>query len=280
MGMAEQLKPNERELMAAIAALRHVSPDEQEAACLALQEHHGVEAVARARALLSVEKRAAEVTAELDAAARQRDVEIEKQPVMELVEFHESDFAPEVKRPPTIEEKQEMLENLADLWSVDPLQYAEKKKQAADRLDVSQEVVERAVKRIVDGRPREEQSQATRLMEIGFGEGVELWHSPDWQGHASVWVDGHWEHYRIKSNAFEGWLRGEYGRVNQVKVGDRRVPQVPGTQAVRDAMASLDGYAQRQGEPQKVSMRVGGEERVIWIDLGRPDWSGVKITRE
>ena len=95
--MAEQLKPNERELMAAIAALRHVSPDEQEAACLALQEHHGVDAVARARALLSVEKQAAEITAELDA---QRDVESEKQqPAMELVEFHKSDFAPELAHP-------------------------------------------------------------------------------------------------------------------------------------------------------------------------------------
>jgi hypothetical protein len=68
--------------------------------------------------------------------------------------------------------------------------------------------VERAVKRIADGRPRkEEQSQATRLMAIGFGEDVELWHSANGMGHASVWVDGHLEHYRIKSNAFEGWLR-------------------------------------------------------------------------
>src|SRR5262252_1580885 len=91
------------------------------------------------------------------------------------------------------------------------------------RVGISQDAVERAVKQIRDGRPKdEEQSQATRLMAIGFAEGVKLWHSPDGQGHASVLVDGHWEHYRIKSNAFEGWLRGEYGRVNQVKVGDRR----------------------------------------------------------
>jgi len=128
-------------------------------------------------------------------------------------------------------------------------------------------------------RKEQEQSQATRLMAIGFAEWVKLWHSPDGQGHASVLVDGHWEHYRIKSNAFESWFRGEYGRVNQVKVGARWVPQVPGTQAVRDAMASLDGYAQRQGEPQEVWMRVGGDEEVIWIDLGRSDWSGIKVTR-
>jgi hypothetical protein len=26
-------------------------------------------------------------------------------------------------------------------------------------------------------------------------------------------------------------------------------------------------------------MRVGGDEEVIWIDLGRSDWSGIKVTR-
>src|SRR5262249_14950195 len=161
----------------------------------------------------------------------------------------------------------------------DPIEYAKKKREAAERLDVSEAIVEEAVKRIRAERKEQEQSQATRLMAIGFGEGVKLWHSLDGQGHASVLVDGHWEHYRIRSNAFDGWLRGEYGRINRVKVGNRWVPQVPGTQAVRDAMASLDGYAQHQGEPQEVWMRVGGDEEVIWIDLGRSDWSGVKVTR-
>jgi hypothetical protein len=57
------------------------------------------------------------------------------------VEFHESDFAPEIELPPTIEEKQRMLEELADLRKSNPIGYAEKKKQAADRLDVSQDAV-------------------------------------------------------------------------------------------------------------------------------------------
>jgi putative DNA primase/helicase len=169
---------------------------------------------------------------------------------------------------------------LADLWDSDPIEYAKRKRESAGRLDVSEAIVEEAVKRIRAERKEQEQSQATRLMAIGFGEGVKLWHSLDGQGHASVLVDGHWEHYRIRSNAFDSWLRGEYGRINRVKVGARWVPQVPGTQAVRDAVASLDGYAQRQGEPQKVSMRVSGDEEVIWIDLGRRDWSGVKVTKD
>jgi hypothetical protein len=277
-GMVEQVKLNEAELMAAIEALKGVSAEEQEAACVALEENHGAEVGARARALLRIEERAVEITKKLEAAV------VEPEPVAEpepAVEFHESDLAPEIEPLPTLEEKQRMLEELADLRKSDPIQYEKKKKEAADRLEVSRAAVEEEVKRIRDGRPKEEeQSQATRLMAIGFGEGVQLWHSPDGHGHASVWVDGHWEHYRIKSKAFDDWLRGEYGRAYPVKVGDRWVPQVPGTQAVRDAMASLDGYAQRQGEPRKVSMRVGGDEEVIWIDLGRQDWNGVKVTKE
>src|SRR5262245_46011817 len=35
-----------------------------------------------------------------------------------------------------------------------------------------------------------------------------------------------------------------------------------------------------QGEPRKVSMRVAGDEEVIWIDLGGRDWSGVKVTKD
>src|SRR5262249_48608346 len=245
--MVEQTMAVEAELMTIIEALKDVSPEEREAAYSTLEKDHGVEAVARARALLAIEGRGAEITAGLDAADAANPGSIpEPEPAENVtgaermqdevaVEFHENDFAPQLSRPPTINEKQRMLEGLADIWSIDPIKYAEGKKEAADRLGVSQDTVERAVKQIRDGRPKEEeQSQATRLMAIGFAEWVKLWHSPDGQGHASVLADGHWEHYRIKSNAFEGWLRGEYGRVNQVKVGARWVPQVPGTQAVRD----------------------------------------------
>src|SRR5262249_12710833 len=236
------------------------------------------------RALLAIEDRGAELTAGLDAANPESTPEpvegvTEAEGEEDEVAVHESDFGAEVEGTATIVEKQRMLEGLADLWDSDPIEYAKRKRESAGRLDVSEAIVEEAVKRIRAERKEQEQSQATRLMAIGFGEGVKLWHSLDGQGHASVLVDGHWEHYRIRSNAFDGWLRGEYGRINRVKVGNRWVPQVPGTQAVRDAMASLDGYAQHQGEPQEVWMRVGGDEEVIWIDLGRSDWSGVKVTR-
>src|SRR6266540_3079245 len=237
-GTAEGLRWQER-VQETFQALRWADRDAQEQACKSIEEElGGGEAGKKLRELFETEavkvaERAAEITADIENAEAKDEKTRVEEPKAE-VEFHESDFAPEIQPLPTIEQKHRMLEELADLWESDPIQYEKKKKEAADRLDVSRAVVEEGVKRIRDGRPRkEEQSQATRLMAIGFGEGVQLWHSPDGHGHASVWVDGHWEHYRIKSKAFDDWLRGEYGRANQVKVGDRWVPQVPGTQAVR-----------------------------------------------
>jgi hypothetical protein len=257
-------------------ALRYVDREAQELACQSIEkELGGGEAGKKLRELFETEKvefekRAAEITADIENAK----VETEE------VEFHESDLAPEVVRPPTIEEKQAMLEELADLWSADPLRYVERRREVAKRLETNQEAVERAVKQVRDARPDEEaeQSQVTKVMALGFSPGVQLWHSADGKGYASVKVDDHWEHYRIKSSTFEGWLRTEYGRTNRVKLGERWVPQVPGAQAIRDAMASLESYAQRHGKVHKVSMRVGGDLDEIWIDLGTPEWNAVRVT--
>src|SRR6516162_7834631 len=109
------------ELMAAIEALKGVGAEEQEAACVALEENHGAEVGARARALLRIEQRAVEITKKLEAAV------VEPEPVAEpepAVEFHKSDLAPEIEPPPTLDEKQRMLEELADLRTSDAIQYA------------------------------------------------------------------------------------------------------------------------------------------------------------
>jgi hypothetical protein len=58
------------------------------------------------------------------------------------------------------------------------------------------------------------------------------------------------------------------------------VPQVPGTAALRDAIASLEGYANHKGKEFKPAVRVGGGDGVVWIDLGTKDWSAVKITAQ
>jgi hypothetical protein len=203
-----------------------VEDDELEA----LLEPYGPEAIEKAKELYEERLRGeAEIEIEIAEQDENARVETEAEEAAE-VEFHESDLAPEVVRPPTVEEKQRMLEELADLWSADPLRYAERRKEVARQLETNQEAVERAVKLVRDTRPDEEaeQSQVTKVMALGFSPGVNLWHSADGKGYASVKVEDHWEHYRIKSSTFEGWLRTEYGRTNRVKLGERWVPQVPG----------------------------------------------------
>src|SRR4029077_15223303 len=71
----------------------------------------------------------------------------------------------------------------------------------------------------------------------------------------------------------------EYGLRNRGKVDGKMVPQAPGSGAVRDAIAQLEGIARFKEEFQP-AMRVGGNYETIWIDLGGPDWKTIKVTAE
>lgn len=78
-----ELKLDEVGFLAAIDALKSVSPDQQEAAILALEEEHpGIGG--RARALLALEKQAAEAIRKLEAQAARQTAEIAKSgPIVE-----------------------------------------------------------------------------------------------------------------------------------------------------------------------------------------------------
>jgi hypothetical protein len=123
-----------------------------------------------------------------------------------------------------------------------------------------------------------EQSQATKLIAIGMGDKVRRWHSPAGEGFASVRVGEHWQNYRIESTLFRRWLLDQYAQQNQVKVGDKLVPQVPGSGAIRDAITQLDGIACFRGAEAHPAFRVGGTRDEIWIDLGDEDWRSVEVT--
>jgi hypothetical protein len=198
--------------------------------------------------------------------------------VLRDIKFHKSDLKPEVKLP-TIEEKEKALEQLADLREADPLGYAEARKEWAKRLFTTVAAIDQAVKIVLDKRADDgDQSQATKLVAIGMGDNVRRWHSPNGEGFASIQVDGHWQNYRIESTSFKRWLLDQYAQQNTAKVGDRWVPQVPGSGAIRDAMAQLDGIACFRGEEFQPAFRVGGTREEIWIDLGGDDWRSVRVT--
>jgi hypothetical protein len=196
--------------------------------------------------------------------------------------FHPSDFAASKAAPPTIEEKNQALEKLAVLWKSDPLAYTEQKRELADRLCTTIEAVEKAVKIVRNQQPENggEQSQTTKIVAIGVGEDVRLWHSPMGANYATVRVGDHWENYRLDSTAFERWLQNEYGRRNQFKIGDEWIRQAPGSGALRDAVKNLEGVAAYNADERKPAMRVGGGREVIWIDLGGANWKAARVTAE
>jgi hypothetical protein len=130
-------------------------------------------------------------------------VEVQQDDVAEIVKgvfkFHSSDFAGTgAQEPVTIEEEARLISELADLYGTDALQFTEKLRVVAKRLNTTQEALKREVKLERDRKPRndgnEEQSQSTKLMAIGLGDEFLLWHSPDGVACASVRVEQHWEH--------------------------------------------------------------------------------------
>jgi hypothetical protein len=98
-------------------------------------------------------------------------------------------------------------------------------------------------------------------------------------GYASVQIDEHRENYSINSKAFKSWLRTKYGNTYQIKIGEEWHPQVVGDGPLKDAVSTLEGYANLKPDTEiKPAVRVGKCNGEIWIDFGGPDWSSVRVT--
>jgi len=112
-------------------------------------------------------------------------------------------------------------------------------------------------------------SRATRLVDLALASGVELWHSPAGDPYATLPVDGHREHHRLKAAAVRDWL----ARRHHSETGE-----VLSAQAINDAMAVLSGMARFDGMELATAVRVGGGSDAVYLDLGGPTWNAVEIT--
>jgi hypothetical protein len=182
--------------------------------------------------------------------------------------------------PLTIEDRDRIIGDLADLKNTDAFAYEEKSKAAAAMLYVNRSTIEKQVKLELARRPREitKYSQAMRVAKLCKCEEVELWCDEHKQGYASILIDGHRETYRIASKSFSRWLKAEYGKENPVKDGDQWEEQVVGSQALGDGIAQIEAWASRSGKEFTPALRTGGRNGEIWIDLGTPQWNAVHIT--
>jgi len=114
----------------------------------------------------------------------------------------------------------------------------------------------------------ERKSQADRLVEIGLA--AELFVDDEGEPYAAFTIDNHREVWPIRSKAFKQWLSLQYFKENG---------KAPNTDALNQALLTLEGKAFFEGGRRKLWLRVGiGEDGALYYDLGDPQWRAVKIT--
>lgn len=118
-----------------------------------------------------------------------------------------------------------------------------------------------------DDRPRP--TQATRIIDLALGAGVELWHTPTGDPHVTIPVGGHHEHHVLGGRSIREYLARLY---------HTHTTRTPGSQAIADALGTLSGMARYDGDTHEVHVRVAGQHGAVYLDLGAPTWRAVEIT--
>jgi hypothetical protein len=120
----------------------------------------------------------------------------------------------------------------------------------------------------------EKESHAAALLRLA---GVaELFHAPDGTAYATVPVEReggavHHETVGVRRGGFRKWLLRAFYHAKG---------QAPSSEALHGALGVLEARAVFDGVERPVFTRVGSEDpaRVLYLDLGGPDWEAVEVT--
>jgi hypothetical protein len=119
-------------------------------------------------------------------------------------------------------------------------------------------------------------SQRDKL--ISVADDASLWRCPDGVAHATVPVNGHIEHYRVRSQGFREWLIVEAGRRFPAVVNGKSRPGTFGKNALEDALLACEAMATANAVTKDAPLRVAAHGGNWYLDLGRPSWEAVEIT--
>jgi hypothetical protein len=117
--------------------------------------------------------------------------------------------------------------------------------------------------------PRE--PAAVTLVRLAQEAGVELLRQADERTYAAIPRGQHRETRPIRSRQFRAWLAGLYHQA---------CGQLPGSNALADAVSGLDDLALHSGTLAETHLRVAGLGGKIYLDLGDPTWRAVEIDAE
>lgn len=111
----------------------------------------------------------------------------------------------------------------------------------------------------------------TQLVQLASQSGIELFHTADSHPYATVTIDERHETLSLAGRGFADWLAREYFNATKkvVSSGD-----------LKDAVRVLIANARHTGPQRDVFIRVARVDDAIWLDLGRPQWDAIKVTRD
>jgi len=134
--------------------------------------------------------------------------------------------------------------------------------------DESTETLREAAGTLDEGTPDDggRSSQSTQL--VALAREAELFHSPDEEAHATVTVGDHEETWPLRSRGFRRWLANRFFAKSR---------KAPSQQALQNALNVLEGRAVCEGPEHSVFVRVAELGDAMYIDLGGPTWSAVRI---
>ena len=115
----------------------------------------------------------------------------------------------------------------------------------------------------------EPESTATVLVKLALENGLKLWHDPEGNPWATLRVNGHVEHHRLKTKAIRRYLAHVYYEQNK---------GAPNSQAVQDALMTLEAKAVFDGPEHDTYTRLAEVDGVIYLDLANDRWEVVKLS--
>lgn len=128
---------------------------------------------------------------------------------------------------------------------------------------------EEATPQVATADHQHHESQATRLVRLG--REAELWHTPDGEPWATIDAGHHREHWPLRGKGYREWLARRYYET---------YGQAPGSQAMQNALAVLEGDAKYAGPEHPVYVRVAEHEGRIYLDLADQQWRAVEISAD
>jgi hypothetical protein len=120
-----------------------------------------------------------------------------------------------------------------------------------------------------ESQKEKSKSQASVLVEVT--EDAELFHTSDGDTYATIPINSHSETWALKSRGFRDWLSKRYYESEG---------SIPNSQAMQDALNTLQGIARHDGTELEVHTRLAAKNDCIWLDLCDEEWRVVKISAE